>query len=211
MSGYKIEYDNGDVLIVEMCKSEHELVIALLQRYFNIPNGNVVTSNPSIIVAGQPDHPSPNADGLVIAPDIAVYPHRRHVPRPDSGPTFLGPPPSDLGGLPHARIICELAISQGIFFKDNLNIRLNYGDREYQLKNGIWDCAKGNNNPTACNAPGIPAYQVNIPINDVFYDPPIPTIGYTPLGAPPPPAIINGNFTIDLYVVQQEVLNSQAT
>ncbi|RIB00315.1 hypothetical protein C2G38_2234772 [Gigaspora rosea] len=58
---------------------------------------------------------------------------------------------------------------------------------------------------------GVPTQKVNIPINDVFYDPPIPTIGYTPLGAPPPPAIINGNFTIDLYVVQQEVLNSQAT
>ncbi|RIB13403.1 hypothetical protein C2G38_2197923 [Gigaspora rosea] len=36
---------------------------------------------------------------------------------------------------------------------------------------------KGNNNPTGCNAPGLPAYQINIPINDIFYDP--PTIGYS--------------------------------
>ncbi|KAF0551478.1 hypothetical protein F8M41_023418 [Gigaspora margarita] len=142
-----------------MCKSEHELVIALLQRYFNLPNGNVV-SNPPIIVAGQPDHPSPNADGLVIAPDIAAKLWRQGAPTQ----------------------------------------KWHFGTVQ-----------KGNNNPTGCNAPSIPAYQINIPISDVFYDPPIPTIGYTPSGAPPPPAIINGSFTIDLYEIQQEVLNSQVT
>jgi len=41
-------------------------------------------------------HPSPNADGLDIAPDIAIYPDEAYVSRPpDSGPLNLGPPPSD--------------------------------------------------------------------------------------------------------------------
>ena len=58
-----------------------------------------------------------------------------------------------------------------------------------------------------CNAPGNPAYQINIPISDVFYDPPIPAIGYVPLVSCP--AIPSGNFIIDLYEIQQMVLKSQ--
>ena len=41
-------------------------------------------------------HPSPNADGLRIAPDIAVRPNKIYVPRPPNpGPLNIGPPPSD--------------------------------------------------------------------------------------------------------------------
>jgi hypothetical protein len=65
-----------------------------------------------------------------------------------------------------------------------------------------------NNNATGCVALGNPAFQVNIPIDDVFYDPPIPGV-YTPLATFPRPAFLNGNFTIDLYEVQQTVLDSQ--
>ena len=41
-------------------------------------------------------HPSPNADGLRIAPAIAIHPNEAYVPRPpNTGPLNLGPPPSD--------------------------------------------------------------------------------------------------------------------
>ena len=40
-------------------------------------------------------HPSQNADGLSIAPDIAIRPDEAYVPRPpNTGPLNLGPPPS---------------------------------------------------------------------------------------------------------------------
>ncbi|CAG8488183.1 3544_t:CDS:2 [Ambispora leptoticha] len=60
---------------------------------------------------------------------------------------------------------------------------------------------KGSSQPTKCNSPGNPAYQINIPISDVFYDPPIPAIGYIPLVSYPHPAILDGNFIIDLYEI----------
>ena len=41
-------------------------------------------------------YPSPKADGLYIAPDIAIRPDEEYVPRPlNTGPLNLGPPPSD--------------------------------------------------------------------------------------------------------------------
>ncbi|CAG8522456.1 5071_t:CDS:2 [Diversispora eburnea] len=41
-------------------------------------------------------HPSPNADGLEIALNVAVHPNETYVPRPpDPGPLKLGPLPSD--------------------------------------------------------------------------------------------------------------------
>ncbi|CAG8644521.1 6932_t:CDS:2, partial [Paraglomus occultum] len=59
-----------------------------------------------------------------------------------------------------------------------------------------------------CNAPNNPHYIVNIPVSDVFYDPPVPAIAYVPL-TPPPAALMAANITIDLYEVQQNVLISQ--
>ncbi|CAG8567337.1 9323_t:CDS:2, partial [Ambispora leptoticha] len=59
--------------------------------------------------------------------------------------------------------------------------------------------------PNGCYAPNILNYLINIPVREVFYDPPVPAIAYTPL--PTPPAVLMGtNITIDLYEVQQSVL-----
>ena len=52
-SGYKFEYNNGNVFIIDMCMSERAAVVALLQDYFKIPNGGVII-NPPIVVRGQP-------------------------------------------------------------------------------------------------------------------------------------------------------------
>ena len=35
-SGYKFEYNNGNVFIIDMCTEVHEAVVALLQEYFRI-------------------------------------------------------------------------------------------------------------------------------------------------------------------------------
>ncbi|CAB4404385.1 unnamed protein product [Rhizophagus irregularis] len=67
---------------------------------------------------------------------------------------------------------------------------------------------KRRNNPTGCVALGNPAYQVTIPISDLFYDPQIPGV-YTPPVTFPHPAFMYGNFTIDLYHIQQRVLEFQ--
>ncbi|CAG8760328.1 5088_t:CDS:2, partial [Dentiscutata erythropus] len=48
-----------------------------------------------------------------------------------------------------------------------------------------------------------PDCVITIPVSDVFYDPAVPAIGYTPL--PPPAALMNAVFTIDLYEIQQMV------
>ncbi|CAG8734992.1 9434_t:CDS:2 [Cetraspora pellucida] len=67
------------------------------------------------------------------------------------------------------------------------------------------------NNPTGCTGPNIPAYQVNIPVSDVFWNPPIVAgipnvIGYTVVV---PPVVTANNFIIDLYDIQQNVLETQ--
>ncbi|CAG8607615.1 5739_t:CDS:2 [Ambispora leptoticha] len=61
---------------------------------------------------------------------------------------------------------------------------------------------------TACNGPNNPNYIITIPFSDVFYDPQVPSIGYTPL-PPPPQELMNALFSIDLYEVQQNVLTYQ--
>ncbi|CAG8435309.1 5546_t:CDS:2 [Diversispora eburnea] len=59
---------------------------------------------------------------------------------------------------------------------------------------------------TGCN--GLNSHIITIPVSDIFYDPPVPAIGYTPL-PPPPPALMTAVFRIDLCDVQQMVLMYQ--
>ena len=80
-----------------------------------------------------------------------------------------------------------------------------------QLKKSFqWDFGtlrKGSSEPTACNAPNLPEFQINIPVAQVFWDPPIPYVAtYTPLA---PPVVAAANFCIDLYLIQQAVLKVQ--
>ena len=57
-----------------------------------------------------------------------------------------------------------------------------------------------------CNVANDPNYIINIPVSDIFYDPPI--AGYVPL-ARPPAALYTAIVAIDLFEVQQGVLMSQ--
>ncbi|CAG8718058.1 13498_t:CDS:2, partial [Cetraspora pellucida] len=83
-------------------------------------------------------------------------------------------------------------------------------------ENGIyvkeWECGTIHHNthaPTGCNAPNNNEFQVTIPVRDAFWDPPIlgrvPNVeGYT---AVVPNTVVGENFVIDLYDIQQIVLN----
>ena len=114
--GYKIEYKNGTVYIVDMPTAEHEKVVFLLMKRFDVPNGGVLDFNSPLQIFGQsckgmpsslldlwlidfisyPSHTvheSPSRDGSRIIPDLAVYPNSFFVPRPPI--PHPGPPPSD--------------------------------------------------------------------------------------------------------------------
>ncbi|KAF0459367.1 hypothetical protein F8M41_000776 [Gigaspora margarita] len=125
--GYKFDIDpRGNVFIVEMEKTVHASVVIRLIVYFMVPNGGVA-DNPPIDVLGSSAHYQPRGGGKPSAPDIAIYPgltiipkppipapppQRRlsfHPPRPSR---HLEIPPVDKSGRPHARIMCEIAVSQ---------------------------------------------------------------------------------------------------
>ncbi|CAG8777455.1 9946_t:CDS:1, partial [Funneliformis caledonium] len=62
--------------------------------------------------------------------------------------------------------------------------------------------------PTDCNALNLNAFQVTITIADVFYDPPIIEGVPTPYAVFVPGTVVGVNFVIDLFKIQQEVLDS---
>ncbi|CAG8673702.1 18800_t:CDS:2 [Gigaspora rosea] len=243
ISGYKFEYYNGTVYIIDMCSNEHEAVIEALGDSFRAHSPTYAIYDAPIQIRGQPFHESPAGDGTRIAPDLAVFPHETYVPRPPV--PHPGPPPSDTRGNPYARIICEIAMSQtssnlkrkcklwmrqsyvrsvlGIKLYDIMNTRNNtQGKRDRAMKATLWQQGVpkrkwkfGTVNkdgsptgPTGCNGPNDPNYVITIPVSDVFYDPAVPAIEYTPL--PPPATLMNAVFTIDFYKIQRMVLLSQA-
>jgi len=63
------------------------------------------------------------------------------------------------------------------------------------------------NDPSCCNAPNLPAFQITIPISETFWDPPSPIPpAYIPVI---PTNIIGNNFVIDLYRIQRIALESR--
>ncbi|RIA85545.1 hypothetical protein C1645_830630 [Glomus cerebriforme] len=111
ISGYKLDYKKGIVYIVEMGLSEHEAVIEIVGDAFrelcpNATYGN--QNNAPVQLLGRPLHDMP--DGSCRAPDLAVYPHPTFIPDPPI--SYPGPPPSDRGGNPYARVILEVAVTQ---------------------------------------------------------------------------------------------------
>ncbi|KAF0428456.1 hypothetical protein F8M41_005862 [Gigaspora margarita] len=62
--------------------------------------------------------------------------------------------------------------------------------------------------PTGCTAPNLINFQVTIPITDVFWDPPIVGGVPTPFAVFMPGTVVGTNFMIDLFDVQQEVLDA---
>ncbi|GES88783.1 hypothetical protein GLOIN_2v1789506 [Rhizophagus clarus] len=185
LTGWKsaTEKINKNVYVIEMANADHEAAVSVLMDYFKVPN-NGVLFNPPIKVLGQPFHFNPTGQGEKMTPDVAVYPDTAHVPRP--GIQHPGPPPSDTNGLPHARIIVEVANTQSL---DDLNKRCEKLRAGYAAPPGFtpstkpnlqrvslksWDFGtllSGTTNASACNNQAIAAFQVTIPIEDVFWNP----------------------------------------
>ncbi|CAG8531961.1 9316_t:CDS:2, partial [Acaulospora morrowiae] len=65
-----------------------------------------------------------------------------------------------------------------------------------------------NHSLALCNVPNDPNFQINIPISEVFWDP--PSFPIPPMYAPEIPAnIISNNFIIDLYRIQRIALKAE--
>nr|CAG8612085.1 9779_t:CDS:2 [Entrophospora candida] len=77
-------------------------------KYQRRDNGDVF-----IIDMSNPVHTSvasPSGNGQLIAADVTVYPNASHVQQPRI--PYPGPPPGNINGCPHARIVCEVGNSQ---------------------------------------------------------------------------------------------------
>ncbi|CAG8618868.1 9364_t:CDS:2 [Paraglomus brasilianum] len=57
--GYKIEYKNGTVYIVDMPTTEHGKVVFLLSKCFDVPNGGVPEFNSPLQISGQVNSSQP--------------------------------------------------------------------------------------------------------------------------------------------------------
>ncbi|GET04119.1 hypothetical protein GLOIN_2v1789506 [Rhizophagus clarus] len=101
---------------------------------------------------------------------------------------------------------------QGRFYRSMTAMLFQQGVPGYR----VWDFGThqlgyltDNAHLTGCNTPNIPAFQITIPVNEVFWDPlTFPAAaGYVPVA---PPTVTLGNFTIDLFEIQQIVLDHQS-
>ncbi|GES73283.1 hypothetical protein GLOIN_2v1734790 [Rhizophagus clarus] len=171
----------------------------------------------------------PGGNGIKEAPDVSVSPDITIVPKPAPS-TVIPRPPADTDGNPHARIMCEVAVRQNIgelkqkcsrslmrepYVRAVVSIKIleprqgmpkqrwDFGNVRKNTKDPILNM----NDPALCNAPNDPRFQIIIPINDVFWDPPFPvSINYIPVI----PINVAGNvFSIDLYRIQRVALKSR--
>ncbi|PKC01270.1 hypothetical protein RhiirA5_381858 [Rhizophagus irregularis] len=214
-SGYKFEYNNGEVSIVYMSSRELAATVSLLQRYFNLPNGDIIWY-PTIDVCGDAFHFSPAGNGVKIAADVVVYPAKSYVPDPPI--PGLGPPHKNKCSLwmtqPYVRCVLGIKLYELHTTRDpqrRFNQRMKAKFWRQGMASQKWKFGtvqKRSNNPTGCIALGNPAYQVTIPISDLFYDPQIPGVYTLPITCSRP-AFMYGNYTIDLYHIQQRVLEFQ--
>ncbi|CAG8570069.1 10495_t:CDS:2, partial [Racocetra fulgida] len=196
-----------------MTSTIHEDVVSRLQKFFEVPNGGVV-DDPPINVSGKP---------FKIAPVVAVRPGTAFVPRPVFS-TVVPPPPGDVdvavgpnvGYLrqkcltwmreQYVRAVVSMKILEprpGIREPTTgmATQRWDFGNVKKHSKDPIRD-------PAPCNAPNLAHFQINIPVGEVFWDPPaFPTPrGYAPAI---PPVVAANNFTIDLYRIQRVALKAE--
>ncbi|RIB13870.1 hypothetical protein C2G38_2196716 [Gigaspora rosea] len=177
---------------------EHEAIISYLFKRFDLPN-NGVDVDPPIEVYGQSYHFNPTGYGDKIAPNVAICPSEVHVPQPSIPQP--GPPPSNVNekrceNWMHERYIrCVFGIKLGkkISHQDQvhrsmitklwtrqalagsvLSTNLTLAGAGVHVK--TWDFGTllyGTFTPTNCISANLPAYQVTIPVLDIFWNPPI--------------------------------------
>ncbi|RHZ85608.1 hypothetical protein Glove_63g82 [Diversispora epigaea] len=238
-SGYKYQRrDNGNVFIIDMNNPEHGLVASLLQRRFNVPNANFDYNLPIVV---DHFSPSGNgqliAPDVTIYPN-ANHVQQPHIPYPGPPPGNKNGQPHarivcEIGNEQSTKEWndkCQLWMNQvyiryvlGIKLHKKRNGKNNFGQYHRSMTAKLWQQGAGyqewqfgtlirkKQTPTACNSPNLPHYQINIPIAQVFWDPPLlPADEYIPtvpnsLATETAPV----NFIIDLYRVQQLVLKEQ--
>nr|CAG8632710.1 10095_t:CDS:2 [Entrophospora candida] len=146
--GYKFDIDSkGNVFIVEMKLDEYAFVVAQLQNYFE-----GVIYGPPIDVGA---HYQPNGGGLPSAPDVAIFPNPTRIVATNQF---------------NRRMIARLYTRQTTPSPNHVAIIGQPGVYFEEWEFGTLDV---NGNATACNGLGLPAYQINIPVQEVFWNPPI--------------------------------------
>ncbi|CAG8649035.1 6261_t:CDS:2 [Funneliformis mosseae] len=88
----------------------------------------------------------------------------------------------DLCSSPRGQAVAALQYFFGLPNKDHPSP--NGGSEISRSKWEFGTKQEGSDNPTGCVGPNLPAFLINIPISDVFYDPPIRAIEYVPLAPP---------------------------
>ncbi|RHZ85245.1 hypothetical protein Glove_69g27 [Diversispora epigaea] len=163
-SSYKYQRkNNNNIFIVDMSDQKYDKVVALLQRYFNNSNNNVAVN----LLINVCVHFSSTGTGEQIAADVSICFNINYVQSPNI--PYPGPPLGDKNNMPHVRIVCEVGNHQST--------------ENWTSKCQLWmnQVYRGTNIPTACNAPGLPLFQIDIPVAQVFWDPPIPAVAkYAP-------------------------------
>ncbi|CAG8741782.1 1718_t:CDS:2, partial [Funneliformis mosseae] len=220
----------GEVYIIDMASTVHEDVVSRIQEFFKVPNNGVsfyiVHNDPSGIgVEIAPD--------VAIRPSMAVVQRpvtsTRIPPPPSDNDVAVGQGIGQLGRKcstwmlePYVRAVISIKIlvprpgvqepGTGYLFRSmtaklyrqGMAIQVwDFGNVKKYSRDPLGDI----NDPTLCNAPNDPRFQINIPISEVFWDPPspIPSI-YVPVI---PTNVIGKNFNIDLYWIQRAALQAK--
>ncbi|RHZ85226.1 hypothetical protein Glove_69g67 [Diversispora epigaea] len=143
--------------------------------------------------------------GEQIAADVSICPNMNYVQSPNI--PYPGPPPGDKNNTPHVRIVCKVGNHQstenwtskcqlwmnqvyvryvlGIKLHTKRNTRNDRGQFHRSMTAKLWQQGIAEicrtNIPTACNAPGLPLFQIDIPVAQVFWDLLIPAVAkYAP-------------------------------
>ncbi|PKY56312.1 hypothetical protein RhiirA4_412447 [Rhizophagus irregularis] len=109
---FRFQLNSDEVDIIGMASTVHEDIVVRLQEFFKVPNNGVV-DDPPIVVSGQVRHYVPGGNRDEMSPDACVRPNMTFVPKPTTS-TVIPRPPGDKSGNPHARIMCEVAVSQSV-------------------------------------------------------------------------------------------------
>ncbi|CAG8716163.1 23119_t:CDS:2 [Gigaspora rosea] len=226
--GYKYKrYDDGGVFIIDMSSPERSDIVAFIGSLFGAYNARFAPPPPPpaplnypMIIGGDSFHYSPDGSGARIAPDVCIRPNKIYVTNPTV--PHPGPPPSDINGNSHARIVLHspknARDSQGIRLREMIAWLWTQGVARPQK----WDFGTFPENAiilpglpipaTGCTGPGLPNFTISIPVIEVFYNPPnpVPADYASVIPAALTPTIDPGaTLDIDLYLIQQMVLDSQ--
>ncbi|GBC47516.2 hypothetical protein GLOIN_2v1873541 [Rhizophagus irregularis DAOM 181602=DAOM 197198] len=190
----KFYLENRNVFIVAMPLPVHAAVVSMLQDFFKIPNGRVIR-DPPITVLGAPSHydPSDNTYTLKTYADVTKNYHGRifcEVAYTEDL-NFLHKKCTNWMLEGYVRYVLGIKIYEKRKGSINQTLTARLYSRVAAPPTGPaatavttlsgvfyqeWDFGTvqfGNNLPTGCNALNIIAYQVTIPVSEIFWDPPI--------------------------------------